>query len=187
MPPIVPAASTPSSALNAPTGIGSWRLSLPGFSSTMLVLGLSGSLAMLTGGIGCAGVLRVDPILGDGPLSALRYGHGRDLATAMFYLGLALLVAAWVWLGREVLAGRTGDRTVLVCAGTWLMPMLVSPPLFTRDVYAYLAQGAVALHGFDPYTAGPEVLPGRSRTTSTACGRPPDRRTARCFYSWPRA
>ena len=50
-------------AASAPTGNGSWRLSLP------VLLGLVGSLAMLTGGISCAGVLRVDPVLGDGPLS----------------------------------------------------------------------------------------------------------------------
>ena len=49
---------------------------------------------------------------------------------------------------------------MVTCAGAWLVPMLLSPPLFTRDVYAYLAQGALALHGVDPYTAGPEVLSG---------------------------
>ena len=115
---------------------------------------------MFAGGLGCAGVLRTDPMLGGGVLSALRYGHGLELATVVFYLGLGLLVWAWVWLGRDVLAGRTGGRSVLACAGAWLVPMLVSPPLFTRDVYAYLAQGAVALHGGDPYTVGPEVLSG---------------------------
>ena len=33
--------------------------------------------------------------------------------------------------------------------------MLFSPPLFTRDVYSYLAQGALPLAGFDPYAVGP--------------------------------
>lgn len=158
--PTVSAASTRGSTHRPSAGNGSWRLSLPRLRRGALALGLIGSLAMLAGGIGCAGVLRVDPILGDGPLSALRYGHGRDLAIVVFYLGLGLLVWAWVWLGRDVLAGRAGGRAVLTCAGAWLVPMLVSPPLFTRDIYAYLAQGAVALHGGDPYTVGPEVLPG---------------------------
>jgi alpha-1,6-mannosyltransferase len=70
------------------------------------VLGLVGSLAVFTGGIGCAGIPVTDPILGDGTLSVLRYGYGRDLATVVLYLGLGLMVWAWVRLGRDVLAGR---------------------------------------------------------------------------------
>ena len=38
--------------------------------------------------------------------------------------------------------------------------MLVTPPLFTRDVFSYLAQGALPLAGFDPYAVGPEAMPG---------------------------
>jgi alpha-1,6-mannosyltransferase len=127
------------------------------------VLGLVGSLAVFAGGIGCAGILLTNPIPDDGPFSALRYGYGRDLATVVLYLGLGLMVWAWVRLGRDVLAGRAGGWAVVACAGVWLVPMLLSPPLFTRDVYAYLAQGALALHGFDPYTVGPEALSGPVR------------------------
>ena len=38
--------------------------------------------------------------------------------------------------------------------------MLLGPPLFTRDVFSYLAQGALPLAGLDPYAVGPEALPG---------------------------
>lgn len=131
-----------------------------GLSLGTLGLGLVGSLAVFIGGIGCTGILFTDPILDDGPLSALRSGHGRDLAIVVLYLGLGLMVGAWVRLGRDVLAGRAGGRAVMACAGAWLGPMLVSPPLFTGDVYAYLAQGVLTLHGFDPYTVGPDVLSG---------------------------
>jgi alpha-1,6-mannosyltransferase len=65
-----------------------------------------------------------------------------------------------VRLGREVLAERVGGRAVLSTAGAWLAPMLVTPPLFTRDVFSYLAQGALPLAGFDPYAVGPEAMPG---------------------------
>jgi alpha-1,6-mannosyltransferase len=81
------------------------RLRVSGFSAGTLVLGLVGSLAVFTGGIGCAGIPVTDPILGDGTLSVLRYGYGRDLATVVLYLGLGLMVWAWVRLGRDVLAG----------------------------------------------------------------------------------
>jgi hypothetical protein len=41
----------------------------------------------------------------------------------------------------------------------WAVPLLCAPPLFSRDVYAYAAQGDVFAHGLDPYGAGPAALP----------------------------
>jgi alpha-1,6-mannosyltransferase len=132
-----------------------------GLSMKTLTLGLVGSLAVFLGGVGCAGVPLTDPVLGAGGLFwMLHYGNGSTLATVVLYLGLSLMVWAWVRLGRDVLAGRTGGRAVAASAGAWLVPMLLSPPLFTRDVYSYLAQGALVLHGFDPYIAGPQMLSG---------------------------
>ncbi|WP_103384014.1 polyprenol phosphomannose-dependent alpha 1,6 mannosyltransferase MptB [Pseudonocardia dioxanivorans] len=125
-----------------------------------LLLGLGASLLMLVGGFGAGGVLVRDPWLTNSPIGFWRYGHGSELATALVYIGVALLAWAWVQLGREVIAGRVGGRAVLTTAAVWLVPMLVTPPLFTRDVFSYLAQGALPLHGFDPYAVGPEVMPG---------------------------
>ncbi len=42
----------------------------------------------------------------------------------------------------------------------WIAPLLVSPPLFTRDPFSYLAQGALPLAGFDPYAVGPDAMGG---------------------------
>ena len=42
----------------------------------------------------------------------------------------------------------------------WIAPLLLAPPLFTRDIFSYLAQGALPLHGFDPYAVGPDAMPG---------------------------
>ncbi len=125
-----------------------------------LLLGLAASLMMVLGGFGAGGVLVRDPLLSNSVLGFWRYGHGRELALVLIYSGVALLVWAWVRLGRDVLAHRAGGRAVLTTAATWTAPMLVSPPLFTRDVFSYLAQGDLSLGGFDPYTVGPEVLPG---------------------------
>ena len=115
---------------------------------------------MLIGGFGGGGILVRDPILTNSPLGFWRYGHGRELATALIYLGVVLMAYAWIRLGREVLAERVGGRAVLTTAGVWLIPLLVTPPLFTRDVFSYLAQGALPLAGFDPYAVGPEAMPG---------------------------
>lgn len=125
-----------------------------------IVLGGIGTVLVLLGSVGAAGVLVHDPILQPGPLSALRYGHGKYLASAIVYLGFGLLVWAWVRLGRGVLAGLVGSRGVLLATMAWIAPLLIAPPLFTRDVYSYLAQGLLALHGLDPYSVGPSALTG---------------------------
>ncbi|MFC7344084.1 polyprenol phosphomannose-dependent alpha 1,6 mannosyltransferase MptB [Saccharopolyspora griseoalba] len=125
-----------------------------------IALGTIGSLMMLLGALGAGGTLIHDPILGDGPLSALRYGHGRYIATAVLYAGFALLVWAWVRLGRGVLAHLVESRGVLHAMAAWIAPMIVAPPLFTRDVYSYLGQGLLALNGLDPYGVGPAMLTG---------------------------
>ncbi|SFQ54823.1 alpha-1,6-mannosyltransferase [Amycolatopsis arida] len=127
-----------------------------------IALGTVGSTLLMLAALGAGGILIRDPVLGHGPLSWIRYGHGQALATALLYLGFALVVWAWVRLGRYVLAGRVGTRPVLVAAACWMAPLLVSPPLFTRDVFSYLGQGAQLLHGLDPYADGPtelDVLP----------------------------
>ena len=127
--------------------------------SGTVLLGLSGSLLLATMAVGAGGILITDPLITGGPLSWIRYGHGRDLATGGLYLGVGMLVWAWVRLGRDVLAGTATARHVLVAGAAWITPMLLSPPLFTRDVYSYLAQGALALRGLDPYEVGPSELP----------------------------
>ena len=38
------------------------------------------------------------------------------------------------------------------------MPLLLAPPLFSRDVYTYAAQGEMMSHHINPYSYGPEVL-----------------------------
>ncbi|MGH3896990.1 MAG: polyprenol phosphomannose-dependent alpha 1,6 mannosyltransferase MptB [Pseudonocardiaceae bacterium] len=133
---------------------------LPGrLLSGIVLLGLAGSVLLATMAVGAGGILVTDPLITGGPLSWIRYGHGRDLATMSLYLGVGMVVWAWVRLGRDVLAGTATVHHLQVAAGVWIAPMVLSPPLFTRDVYSYLAQGALALRGLDPYQVGPSELP----------------------------
>ncbi|MFB9729570.1 polyprenol phosphomannose-dependent alpha 1,6 mannosyltransferase MptB [Haloechinothrix salitolerans] len=127
------------------------------FPRRTIALGTIGAVLMLAASIGAGGILVSDPVIGTGQWSWLRYGHGRNLATAVLYIGFGLVVWAWVRLGRYVLMHRVGVRPVLVAAGCWMAPLLFAPPLFTRDVFAYLAQGAL-LYDHDPYTNAPNVL-----------------------------
>ncbi|OZM72878.1 hypothetical protein CFN78_11465 [Amycolatopsis antarctica] len=127
-----------------------------------IAMGALGSTLLMLAALGAGGILIRDPVLGHGPLSWIRFGHGRALATAFLYVGFAMIVWAWVRLGRYVLANRIGTKAILVAAACWITPLLVSPPLFTRDVFSYLGQGAQLLYGHDPYSYGPaelDVLP----------------------------
>jgi alpha-1,6-mannosyltransferase len=127
--------------------------------SGTVLLGLAGSVLVAAMAVGAGGILITDPLITGGPLSWIRYGHGRDLATVALYLGVGMIVWAWVRLGRDVLGGTATVQHVQVASAMWTAPVLLSPPLFTRDVYSYLAQGALALRGLDPYQFGPSKLP----------------------------
>jgi len=83
---------------------------------------------------------------------------GRGTATALVYVGIALLCAGWAGLGRH--AGGEDTRQLMVIAGVWLVPLALGPALFSRDVYSYLAQGTVLHVGANPYQTAPDALAG---------------------------
>lgn len=87
-------------------------------------------------------------------LEQLTYGHGRAIMDVALTLGIAALVVAWVWLGR--------DRNANMRRVTWLWatPLACSAPILSRDVYSYFMQGAMLRDGFDPYSEGAAVNPG---------------------------
>jgi alpha-1,6-mannosyltransferase len=82
----------------------------------------------------------------------------RAAATAMVYAGMALLSGAWLVLGRYASGDQT--RWLKGIAAVWLVPLAVAPALFSRDVYSYLAQGAILQLGHDPYNTPPAALAG---------------------------
>jgi alpha-1,6-mannosyltransferase len=127
--------------------------------SGTVLLGLAGSVLLATMAVGAGGILITDPLITGGPLCWIRYGHGHDLATVALYVGVGMIVWAWVRLGRDVRSGTATVRQVHIASAVWTTPVLLSPPLFSRDVYSYLAQGALAVHGLDPYQVGPSKLP----------------------------
>ncbi|MFC8076410.1 polyprenol phosphomannose-dependent alpha 1,6 mannosyltransferase MptB [Streptomyces sp. NPDC057307] len=117
------------------------------------LLGLTGSAAVAVGG-GSAGALPVGDALAPSSEAA---------AVGLFgaYFGLVLLVAAWAWLGRAVRGPRPPDtRGMVVTLMVWAAPLVIAPPLFSRDVYSYLAQGAMVDARIDVYTHGPDRLGG---------------------------
>ncbi|GAB3293333.1 polyprenol phosphomannose-dependent alpha 1,6 mannosyltransferase MptB [Parasphingorhabdus pacifica] len=117
--------------------------------------GTAGSLVLAFGAIG-AGAAPVD-----NPLSGIRVlglpVRMPTVAMACAWLGMLMVVVAWLWLGRLSWPGRERmisktqlGRTIVM----WGLPLAVAPPLFSTDMYSYLAQTAVAAKGIDPYTLG---------------------------------
>ena len=115
--------------------------------------GLAGSALIAFGGLG-AGALPV----GIPFLPGLR--HAR-LGLVCVYSGLALLLLGWWWYGRVTRADEDGScRRAWRTLALWTAPLLVAPPMFSRDVYSYLAQGLMIDSGVDVYRHGPAALGG---------------------------
>lgn len=124
------------------------------------ILGFFGSMVVTFGGFG-AGATRIDdPVLDTLRLSWLRYGHGNLISTILVWVGIAMLVVGWVRLGREALAERVATRELAAVAWAWVLPLLLAVPMFSRDIYSYLAQGTLLRLGYDPYEVGPVANPG---------------------------
>ncbi|MCT9140662.1 polyprenol phosphomannose-dependent alpha 1,6 mannosyltransferase MptB [Streptomyces violarus] len=117
------------------------------------ILGLAGTAFLAAGGE-TAGALPVRDLLH--PASA-----GAALGLVGAYFGVVLLIAAWALLGRLVRGPRPPTpRALLLVLAVWAAPLLLAPPLFSRDVYSYLAQGAMVDAHMDVYAHGPSQLGG---------------------------
>ena len=122
-------------------------------------MGLAGSLLLAVGALGVGAV----PL--PNPLAGLRLvglpARNPTISLAVAYAGVVLVVLAWSrvalrWRARQLPSRRELARA----AATWLAPLLFAPPLFSRDVYSYLAQGAIFARGLDPYRLGPALALG---------------------------
>jgi hypothetical protein len=125
---------------------------LPGSVHVNRTLGFAGSVALAIGALAAGALPRADPFAGWPVIRELRALS--PVATAATYLGLVLLIGAWLRL-------RTSGASPRELVGTlawWAAPLAVAPPLYSRDVYSYLAQGSLVRHGIDAYTYGPAAL-----------------------------
>ncbi|RAN93910.1 Alpha-(1-_6)-mannopyranosyltransferase [Micromonospora saelicesensis] len=105
--------------------------------------------AVLLAVAGYLGGALPDAPLGVTPASIWRAPDGPATLTC-WLIGTVLLVGAW-WSLRD---GAPSTRWAYVTAGLWALPLLVAPPLGSRDVYSYACQGWTYAHGVDPYTVG---------------------------------
>ncbi|WP_067691446.1 polyprenol phosphomannose-dependent alpha 1,6 mannosyltransferase MptB [Nocardia jejuensis] len=125
------------------------------------LLGATGAVIMAIAALGVgAQPVHQNPTSGMRVLGFFARAHTSTLAMCM--IGTVLVVMAWLLLGRFAIGGWGGnprhrltrsqlDRTLLL----WIIPLSVAPPMFSNDVYSYLAQSEIAARGLDPYAVGP--------------------------------
>ena len=75
----------------------------------------------------------------------------RTAGVHVVWIGMAILSVAWLGLWRR----PPGRRAAIAIAAAWLLPLALAPPLFSRDVYSYLAQGTILHLGLQPVPRGP--------------------------------
>jgi len=125
------------------------------------LLGATGTVLMAISALGIgAQPVHQNPTSGVRVLGFFARAHTGSLAMCM--IGAVVVVLAWLLLGRFAIGNFAGtprhrltrsqmDRTLLL----WIIPLSVAPPLFSNDVYSYLAQSEIAARGIDPYKEGP--------------------------------
>ena len=80
----------------------------------------------------------------------------QTVSLTMTTTGAVMMALAWLMLGRFALGSRRMsrsqlDRTLLL----WMLPLLIAPPMYSKDVYSYLAQSQISRIGLNPYKGGP--------------------------------
>lgn len=119
------------------------------------LFGATGTVLMAIGalGVGARPVVQ-DPTFGVRLLNLP--SRIQTVSLTMTTAGAVMMALAWLMLGRFALGDRRMtrsqlDRTLLL----WVLPLLFAPPMYSRDVYSYLAQSEISINGLDPYQVGP--------------------------------
>lgn len=115
-----------------------------------LSLGLAGTIAI---------TIASPRVTGGGWWFDVRMPLGYAGNSALFYLGIAALSCAWLGVGARLTRPSEVRLSELwALAGIWCLPLLLAPPVFSRDIYSYLAQGAIFHLGRNPYHNAPVIL-----------------------------
>jgi alpha-1,6-mannosyltransferase len=96
-----------------------------------------------------------EPVAGSGGPNVTKY----IVSVVLVWGGLLLLMRVWLRLA-EVMKHHVGApvKKLWWIFGLWSVPMIVAPPLFSRDVFSYAAQGEMTARHISPYLYGPFTL-----------------------------
>ncbi len=118
--------------------------------------GTMGALLIAFGSLGAGAAPVYNPLPSVPVIGLFARIPGVSLAVAL--LGMGMVISGWVLLGRFARPARARlmslsqlNRTLLM----WAVPLMFIPPLFSKDVYSYLAQSSIVSKGLDPYQLGP--------------------------------
>ncbi len=121
-------------------------------------------VSTLTGLVGYLGMILTGTQLGPLPNPpsgswwfSLPAGH-LGLLRVLFYVATALALGGWIGVGTVAWRGQLSVRAAVVILVVWSVPLLVGPPIFSKDLYSYVGQGLIAHRGLNPYTKPPAVL-----------------------------
>ncbi len=82
---------------------------------------------------------------------------GVACASVALVLGIAAVLTAWILLGLVLRRGAP-LRPLFGIAAVWSVPLVFGPPLFSRDVYSYAADGLMVNRHLNPNRHGPVAL-----------------------------
>ena len=85
--------------------------------------------------------------------------NGVFFSLVCVYGGLVLFIRVWLGVVRALSPTQgVAVRKLVWLLVIWSIPILVAPPMFSRDIYSYAAQGEMMSHHISPYQYGPSVL-----------------------------
>jgi alpha-1,6-mannosyltransferase len=125
---------------------------------------LIASAGVVVGAPGPTGSWIERDVVGLAPRGAV----GSVCACIALVVGVVAVLAAWITLGLVLRRGAP-LRPLIAISAAWAAPLIVGPPIYSRDVYSYAADGRMVNRHLDPNMSGPAVL-GSSRFVAPVSG-----------------
>jgi hypothetical protein len=121
--------------------------------------GLVGSLLIAVGAFGSGWVSLASGIASLPGISYVRSQPALTFTSRIVVMvGVGVLTQAWLRLGHQIRTRRVRQPKMLNRLGLWWgVPLALSPVLFSRDVFSYIAQSRLLPNGLDPYVYGTGV------------------------------
>lgn len=124
--------------------------------SRTLFSGLIGTTLILFGSFGVGWLASVSPLNQDPFFIMMRTeAAGVISSVVLLTVGCWILVRAWWRVGQKLSGWPEGSLKIIRRAVyLWSAPLLISIPIMSRDVFAYIGQGRLVMAGQDPYSDG---------------------------------
>ena len=141
--------------------ISSQRVANPWPRGVTLALGATGAIGMVlitVSGIAVGPTGPTGSSVERGILALVPKGTAATvLGVVALTVGLMLVLGSWFVLGLLLKRGAA-LRPLYRITCAWAAPLLIGPPIFSRDLYSYAADGMMVVRHISPYSNGPASL-----------------------------